>query len=452
MSSADKFDPYHQWLGIRAARGPVNFYRLLGLDVFEANAEVIANAADRQMAHVRCFQNGRHADWSQQLLAEIAAARICLLDPQRKDAYDDELSRELLHSGDGPSADGAAFGEYLLLDQLAAASVSTVYKARHRTMQRDVALQTLSSSAATSPKEVKRFRRKAAILARLEHPHLIKAYDAGVRDGVHCLIMELVEGESLYEQLRQRNAEPPAEQPTAETVVEWAKQTAAALAHAHSRRMLHRRVAPSNLLLDRQHGIKVAGWGLALLTDGGEDAAPEARGALVGNIDYVAPEQLANCREIDERADIYGLGCTLWTLLSGLPPFQGSMAEKIRCHQQSEPPPLPHAKADPKLQDIIHCMMSKLPDDRYASMLEVIQALQTWLFEAKSGATHGLSSLPGLAAPPLPIPHALPVEAADSDSKREVRLEARPPEASQESEGRADSQPASLPIIRVKRR
>ena len=410
MRSGEKFDPYHQWLGIRGA--PVNLYRLLGLDVFESNAEVIANAADRQMAHVRSFQNGRHADSSQQLLAEIAAARICLLDPRRKEDYDDELSRELLHSGEGPLADGSAFGEYLLLDQLAVASVSTVYKALHRTMQRPVALQTLSSAAATRPPEVKRFRRKSAILARMDHPHLITAYDAGVRDGVHCLVMELVEGNSLYEHLRQRNADPDAVNPGTDEIVEWAKQTAAALAHAHAQGVLHRRVAPSNLLLDTQHGIKVAGLGLALLKDGGEHAAPEARGALVGNIDYVAPEQLADSREIDERADIYGLGCTLWTLLSGLPPFQGSMAEKIRRHQQDAPPPLPADKGDEKLEAIIHCMMSKQPDDRYGSMLDVIQALQTWLVEfradsppkkKKSAKSHPSSSSP------KSVPEALPI-------------------------------------------
>ncbi|MCA9174012.1 MAG: serine/threonine protein kinase [Planctomycetales bacterium] len=400
MSSGPPFDPYHRWLGIRATNQPVNHYRLLGLDVFEEDLEVIASAADRQMAHVRSFQNGPQGEASQALLAKIAVARLCLIDSERKANYDDQLARELLQSGEGPSSDGAAFGEYLLLDQLAVASASCVFHARHRTMQRDVALQTLNSRAAASAHEVNRFRRKAAILARLEHPHLISIYDAGIRDGVHCLVMELVRGESLHALL----AGPRDSQETVRMIVEWTKQAAAGLGHAHSRGVIHRRVSPSNLLLDSRQGVKVAGFGLALVDElpGPVEAqwlalqrAPETSGTRVGNIDYVAPEQLDDSQGVDVRADIYGLGCTLSALLRRRPPFTGAAPDKIHQHQFAAPPRLTNIPGvDADLERIVHGMMAKSPAERQQSMYEVIQSLQGWLLKP---------AVPPPAQKPVPV-------------------------------------------------
>ena len=96
----DTFDPYLMWLGIRHPERPPNFYRLLGVDPFEANLDVIATAADRQMAHVRRFQNGERSQWSQQLLNELAAARVCLLRPADKELYDQQLREAVFVEGD----------------------------------------------------------------------------------------------------------------------------------------------------------------------------------------------------------------------------------------------------------------------------------------------------------------------------------------------------------------
>lgn len=124
----EDFDPYYRWLGISPKDRPPNHYRLLGVEVFEGDVDVISYAADRQMGYVRQFQSGKHSTASQKILNEVAAARVCLLDPVKKKSYDDELGAKLssavaasVAASGAASAiefDGAAFGEYLLIDHL----------------------------------------------------------------------------------------------------------------------------------------------------------------------------------------------------------------------------------------------------------------------------------------------------------------------------------------------
>src|SRR5690606_2871918 len=129
----ENFDPYYQWLGIGPKHRPPDYYRLLGLECFEANSDVIATSADRQMKHLRSFQGGPNAVLSQQLLNELAAARVCLLNPARKEVYDEQL-RLRQAAAAGGSVEGLAFGEYDLLDRLDFSTSGQIFKARHRTL------------------------------------------------------------------------------------------------------------------------------------------------------------------------------------------------------------------------------------------------------------------------------------------------------------------------------
>jgi len=385
---SNEFDPYYQWLGIPPKHQPPNHYRLLGIERFEENLEVVQHAADQRMAHLRSFQTGRHAALSQKLLNEVAAAKLCLLNPQKKAAYDAQLRAKLppalparagLPGAAAEEIDGTVFGEYLLLDQLGSGATGQVFKAKHRTLGRIVALKTLSAEAVKSQERVERFRRKVKILARLDHPNLVTAYDAGEREGTHYLIMEYVDGWNLATLVRQHGPLP------VDHGVNYVMQAAVGLGYAHSEGIYHRNVKPSNLLVDRQGIVKVIGLGLARVDfDALPDEAsigPEltASGSVMGTSDYMAPEQAVDSRQVDHRADIYSLGCTLCALLTGHPPYPAqSPMQKIVAHRKHPIPSLQTLRPDvPTLLDVaFQKMLAKRPDDRQQSMNEVVAALQ----------------------------------------------------------------------------
>lgn len=378
---ADAFDPYYEWLGIPAKDQPPHHYRLLGLDPLESNGDVIARAADRQMAFVRTFQSGRSAAASQRLLNELSAARSCLLDVARKAEYDAELSARLPPANvpPEPRLDGAVFGEYLLLDQLGSGGTGQVFLARHRTMGRVVALKVLSEESTQSAELVDRFLRKARILANLQHPNLVTGYDAGEREGTYFLAMEYVDGCDLVE-LRRRYGPTPTPH-----VLNYVMQAAAGLAYAHAQGVLHRNVKPSNLMVDAKGVVKVIGLGVARVIRpsivSGYAADPELtlQGRVIGTYDYMAPEQALDSTKVDVRADVYGLGCTLYTLLSGRPPYAAKTAvEKVAAHRTSPIPLLASLRPDipAGLDEVFRRMVAKRPEDRIASMHEVIAALQ----------------------------------------------------------------------------
>jgi serine/threonine protein kinase len=382
---AESFDPYHLWLGIPPAEQPPDHYRLLGVERFEASAEVISHAADRQMAHLRTFQAGRHSALSQQLLNAVSAARLALLDPPKKAAYDATLRQALAEraaASPAPAAtgeaDGSAFGQYVLLDRLAASRTGPVFKARHRTMQRTVAIKILSLEAAATADTLERFRRKVRILAALSHPNIVAAFDAGEMDGIGYLVMEYVDGCDLARLVKLRG---PLPLPHA---VNYAAQAAAGLAYAHQQGVHHRNVKPGNLLLDKQGVVKVIGLGLAGLRADGPalglagGGQLTATGQIMGTYDYMAPEQAVDTHAADHRADVYSLGCTLFHLLTGRPPYAGKTPmQQIVAHRNQPIPSLCAARNDapPALDAVFRKLVAKDPAARYQAMSEVIAAL-----------------------------------------------------------------------------
>ncbi len=284
--------------------------------------------------------------------------------------------RPSLDAETAPPTGAPALGQYDLLELLGEGGMGQVYKARHRLMQRIVALKVIRKEQLIDPGAVARFHREIRAAAQLNHPNIILAHDADQVGDTHFFVMEFIEGVDLAKLVQCRGPLPVGE------ACDCIRQAALGLHHAHERGVIHRDVKPSNLLLTAQDGVvKVLDLGLArretpFQTE--ESAALTHRGAVMGTPDYMAPEQ-ANCsHSVDARADIYSLGCAFYGLLTGQPPFPtGTFLEKLVMHQTREPAAVERLRPDVprEVGDILRKMMAKAPGDRFATALRVAEAL-----------------------------------------------------------------------------
>ncbi|WP_329128617.1 protein kinase [Streptomyces sp. NBC_01476] len=222
---------------------------------------------------------------------------------------------------------------YRLDVPLGRGSMGEVWRAWDERLERPVALKLLAERATDDEALTARFEREARTAARLNDPHLVSVYDFGV-SGDHCfLIMELVEGHDLAEELRRRGPLP------ADQVARIATQAAAGLSAAHEHGVVHRDVKPSNLVLAEGGTVKIADFGIARGLSGTTAADITQTGAVMGTSLYIAPETALG-RSAGTAGDVYSLGCTLYELLTGAPPF---VAENplavLRLHVETEPPP-----------------------------------------------------------------------------------------------------------------
>jgi serine/threonine-protein kinase len=239
-------------------------------------------------------------------------------------------------------------------------------------MDRVVAIKLLSGTAAQSEETVTRFQRKARILASSNHPNLVAAYDAGELDGTNYLIMEYVDGPDLVRRLKTENLDVL-------TAVDYIIQAAQSLQYAHGRNIIHRNVNPSHLLVDRQGVVKLIGWGLALSVGDEQLRAYERPGDPVGTLDYMAPEQIMDSWSIDQRADVYGLGCTLFAILTKRVVYPIAWQRRKATAQRFQPAPsLKEFRADvpDSVEDAYRKMMAKDAENRFQTMAEVIDALR----------------------------------------------------------------------------
>ena len=273
-------------------------------------------------------------------------------------------------------------GPYKLLKMLGQGGMGAVYKALHPRLDKIVALKVLTTGRLKSGDAINRFQREMKAVGKLDHPHLIRALDAGEADGAHYLVMEFVAGTDLDGLIKQHGPLPIAE--ACELVI----QAASGLQAAHSRGMVHRDIKPANLMLAQQEFgppvVKVLDLGLALLADADpvEVGGLTSDGQIMGTIDYMAPEQANDSHSVDIRADIYSLGATLYALLTGGSLFQGkpnlSLMQKLTSLATEPAPPIRERRADisKALAAVVHRMLAKKPQDRFATPADVIAALK----------------------------------------------------------------------------
>ena len=271
---------------------------------------------------------------------------------------------------------GFRVDRYLLLELIGQGGMGRVYLARDTRLNRLVALKILAPERMNNSRAVDRFKRKARVGAQLQHENLVRIYDFGQANGRFFLVMEYIEGKTIGALI---TAQGPMPVPTAARFT-W--QIALGLEHAHRKGLIHRDVNPNNVLVTHEGIAKLADLGLAI--DLAEAERVTREGATVGTFDYVAPEQARYSHAADIRSDIYSLGCTLYHMVAGQVPFPSpSLTEKLFAHQALEPTPLnqliPHIAAD--FVEVVQRMMRKLPDERYATPLQVAQALEPFIEE-----------------------------------------------------------------------
>ncbi len=266
---------------------------------------------------------------------------------------------------------------YKLLDHLGTGGMSSVYLAEHVLMQRRVAIKVLPTKRVEDTSYLERFHREAQAAAALDHRNIVRAYDVDNDGNIHFLVMEYVQGRDLQAIVRDDGPLSYAD------AADYIRQGAEGLAHAHDAGLIHRDVKPANLLVDRKNVVKVLDLGLARFT--GEDRASltvQYDENVLGTADYLAPEQALDSHGVDARADIYSLGCSLYFLLAGHPPFpDGTLPQRLMAHQKQQPPPIRNDRPDvpQDLVDICSKMMAKRSADRYGSMHEVAAVLADWL-------------------------------------------------------------------------
>jgi hypothetical protein len=264
-------------------------------------------------------------------------------------------------------------GRYLLLRPLGGGGMGSVYEAWHEPLQRKVALKVIRHDLRNHPDQVERFRRELVAAGKLNHdPHVILATDGGEEDGLLFLAMELVEGLNLR-QLLQRQGGPL----TVAEACAIIQQAAQGLSAIHRLNLVHRDLKPNNLMLTPEGMVKILDLGVARLCDHDDlmDLTPEA--CILGTLDYQAPEQASDPHGVNIRADIYSLGCTLFALFMGYPPYRGHRTPAAKMHAHAvEPLPTLEVHVPRGLNEVLWRMTAKDPAERYADPEEVVQALE----------------------------------------------------------------------------
>jgi eukaryotic-like serine/threonine-protein kinase len=267
------------------------------------------------------------------------------------------------------------FGDFELLARIGEGGMGAVYKARDMT-GRMVALKVLNKDIAGDSEFIKRFQREAKAGGALNHPNIVQAYAAGEEKGRPFLAMEFVDGESLRARLRRKGRLPEKE------ALAITRGVAAGLAHAHSHSFIHRDIKPDNVLLGSDGSVKVVDLGLAKSLE--DDQRLTKTGIALGTPHYISPEQARGQKEVDHRCDIYSLGATLYLLLTGQVPFDGSTNAEIMLKHLKEELDNPQDIV-PEISDgtvmIISRMMAKKPEDRYANCLQLIEDLDLVLMD-----------------------------------------------------------------------
>jgi serine/threonine-protein kinase len=281
---------------------------------------------------------------------------------------------------------GLVVDRYVILDRLGEGGMGRVYKAQHRLMGRLVALKVVAPRYAARMRSVARFQREIRLIGRLDHPNIIRAYDADQIGSAFYFVMEYASGQTLGQLLERRGPLPLDE------VIDYARQAALGLDHAHGQGIVHRDIKPSNLLLTDARQIKVLDLGLGTLTEASEKTSfATVAGRAVGTIDFMSPEQ-ANGGRVDGRSDLFSLGCTMYALLTGRTPFPGETdLERLVGRLKGPPTPITECRPDlpPTVVRVLEKLLARQPEDRFPTAAEAAEELralrddsQTWPSDA----------------------------------------------------------------------
>jgi serine/threonine protein kinase len=366
------------------------------------------------------------------------AARTTLADLARRFDSPAGLVQELVRRGSltpfqakvasEGTVDSLLFGNYVILNQIGEGGMGRVYKARQQNLGRIVALKVLRKECLANAKMVKRFRREIEMFGALRpSPYIVRAIDSDLWDEQYYIVMEHIDGHDLARRVKRHGPLPVAD------ALDYARQTALGLQHAHEAGLVHRDIKPANLLVAPGGGgrgvVKILDLGLARWTEGGEGGGNlTVMGSLMGTPDFLAPEQARNPSGCDCRADLYALGCTLYYLIAGRIPFpRGNVTERLLQHATAHAEPTAEIRRQRMADDarrsgrepteeqlgvpaevetLVRRLMAKHPDDRFATPIEAAQAIGAVLARIDD---ESLSRTPAPdVTQPTPLPMLLP--------------------------------------------
>jgi serine/threonine-protein kinase len=304
---------------------------------------------------------------------------------------------------------GLVVGRYVILDRIGSGSMGRVYKAYHAMMDRTVALKIIAPEIASNERVVARFQREMKLVGRLDHPNVVRAFDADQINKVLYIVMEYVTGRSLGEMIKKKPI-------PAIDMIEFAFQAALGLAHAHEQGIVHRDVKPSNILLTEDRRIKILDLGLGVLMEADSGATfATADGIAVGTVDYMSPEQACG-REVDGRSDLYGLGCSMYHAMTTKLPFPGSSPiERLGKRISGRHVPITEHLPDlpPGFVRVIDKLLAHKPHERYPSAADAASALESLIRPRSRPSPAVAPPVARPAEPPAPAvpPAKVPVEA-----------------------------------------
>lgn len=302
-----------------------------------------------------------------------------------------------------------SLGQYIISDWIGQGGMGQVFKAVHEMLGQERAVKVLPLSKST-PEAIESFRREIRTQAKLDHPNLVRAYDAGLDGNVHYMVVEFVPGTDLRRLVR---AERSLSVQRAANIV---MQAALGLAHAHERGLIHRDVKPGNILVTPDGVAKLSDLGLAAFLN---DATDPRAGKIVGTADYLSPEQIQTPTEVTQLTDIYSLGCTLYYAISGKVPFPGGNAKSKARRHLSETPWHPrrfNPDVSDEFVDLIGDMMEKDPANRIQTAAEVAARLAPWASENSPLGQEQMTRSRWMPEPP-------PTDESDEDHDHTSNLE-----------------------------
>jgi len=261
---------------------------------------------------------------------------------------------------------------YKIIGKLGAGAMAIVYKGKQLSLNRTVAIKVLPKRFSENPEYVERFYKEGQAAGKLNHPNIVQAFDVGEAGGYHYFVMEYVEGKTIADDLAAGKVFSEAE------ALDIIIQVAHALAHAHACSLIHRDVKPKNIMISTNGTVKLADMGLARETTDIEAAQSEA-GKAYGTPYYIAPEQIRGKIDIDGRADIYGLGATLYHMLTGRVPFMAEdSADVMRKHLREKlvPPDHINTSLSAGVSEVVEIMMAKRRENRYKNIEELLMDLE----------------------------------------------------------------------------